>query len=296
METRTPHILAIDGMNFLHRARAGFNAGDYYVVFNAFRNLRALVEMHSPTRVYFVTEGHPKWRYDLMSEYKANRVIEQAPDGSAVDPKQVEKLQRERDFYRQAGLVVQLLSQHFPVSIIRHPDHECDDTIYNLIRRATTAVPWTVCSNDSDFTQLLGQFPHVRLYNPMTKEFVDDPVDFQYVTWKALRGDGSDNIPGIPGIGNKRADEIASDPDLLREFLSDQEHARIFQRNYRLIEFKTWSDDEAAQMTSSSPERNWSAVEKAFTQWEFKSLLKDKTWDKFRNTFDPLWGDTGDVS
>jgi DNA polymerase-1 len=281
-------VLCIDGFNFLHRARAGFNLGDYPVVFNFFRNLRALVELHNPSRVYFVLEGHPQKRYELLPEYKANRDII-VPTEGPVPPEVTKKVAELESFFRQSRLIIDLLSRHFPVSVVRHADYECDDVIFNLVRRSSNAVPWVVASNDSDFTQLLNEFPHVKLYNPIAKEYVATPP-FDYVTWKALRGDGSDNIPGLPGIGDKTAEELINDPERLGELFKDKDMAEQFSRNYTLIRFHTWSDEDAMKMTCSTPTKDWDAVVAKFEEWQFKSLLKDKSWDKFLVTFNFLWG------
>ena len=286
----SPHIVCIDGMNFLHRARAGFTLGDYSVVFNAFRNLRALTEQLQPTRLVFVLEGHPKWRYDLLPEYKANRKIDVCAEGQALNPADEKRLVDLKNFFRQVPIITSALASVFPVSVVRHPDHECDDTIYNLIKRSSSAVPWTVVSNDSDFTQLLNEFKHVKLYNPHLKSYESEP-DYDYVTWKALRGDGSDNIPGVPGIGDETAKELVNDPDALTRIFQDQVVSETFARNVELIKFRTWSDDEAMQMSSSDPIRDWEHVRKLFEEMGFNSLLKEKTWNKFVDTFDVLWGD-----
>lgn len=272
----------------MHRARAGFQLGPYNIVFNFFRNLRALVELHKPTRVYFCLEGHPRHRYEVLPEYKANRRITVDDAGEAVDPKDAKKLAELESFFRQAHLIIDLMDRHFPVSLVRHADYECDDVIFNLIRRSSNAVPWTVVSNDSDFTQLLNEFPNVRLYNPITKAYVETP-QFDYVTWKALRGDGSDNIPGLPGIGDKMADRLVSDPDGLRKLFEDKTVADQFNRNYGLIRFQTWSDEDAMKMTCSQPTKDWEAVAKKFDEWSFRSLLKEGTRQKYIATFDCLW-------
>lgn len=277
-------ILCIDGYNFMHRARSGFQLGDYAIIFNFMRNLRALVEMHKPARAYFVIEGNPKHRFEALPEYKANRVVED--DGT---PQASAKIKEIRNFWRQKNEIIKLMSTHFPLNVIHHPDHECDDVIYNLIQRSSSAGEWIVASNDSDFIQLLNQFGNVKVYNPMTKSFVVEP-EHDYVTWKALRGDGSDNIKGIPGVGDVAAEKLVNDPEALKALFSDPEKARIFQRNYELIHFYKWSDEEAMQMTSSSPQRNWDVVGEAFDTWQFKSIRKDGAWQKFINTFDPLFG------
>lgn len=283
----SPKILVIDGFNFLHRARSGFTLGNYCVCYNFFRNFRALVEQHKPSRVYFVLEGNPRQRYELLPEYKANRRID-LPEGVPVPPEIAKKLTDLESFFRQARLITNLLGRYFPVSLVRHADYECDDVIFNLIRRSSSAVPWTVVSNDSDFTQLLAEFPNVKIYNPITKTYVEAPP-FDYVTWKALRGDGSDNIPGLPGIGDKTAEELVVDPDKLRLLFKDKALAEQFERNYKLIRFITWSDEDAMKMMCSQPTKDWDAVASKFNEWMFKSLLKEGTWNKFVTTFDSLW-------
>jgi 5'-3' exonuclease len=273
-----PRILCIDAYNLLHRSRSGFKLGPAPVAFNFFRSLRALVAQFEPTRVYFVTEGIPKHRLAIDPEYKANRAVEPGTD----------KARELAKFHDQKNEILKLL-QHFPVSIIRHPDFEADDTIHNLLCRASFAVEWVVLSNDSDFTQLLNTFSHVKLYNPMKKAYVEKPA-YNYVAWKALRGDPTDNIPGIPGIGDKRAEDIITDPRKLSEFVKNDEHRRIFLRNRSLIMFHTWSDEEAMQMTSSAPTHAWDVVKAQFDTWGFRSMTNDVAWEKFVSTFEPLWG------
>ena len=273
-------ILCIDFMNQCHRARSGFQMGPAPVVFNFFRQFKSLVDEFKPNRVYVVLEGRPVKRYELLPEYKATRKV--AED----DPKYVE-LQK---FFKQKDQIVDLLSKYFPVSVVRHPTSECDDTIYNLINRSSTAVPWTVVSNDTDFIQLIQQYSHVKVWNPIKKEYLEAPSDYDYITWKSLRGDGSDNIPGIPGVGDKTAADLATDPERLAKFLADPENAAQFQRNYDLISFRGWSDDERVEMTSTSPVEGWTEVKSVFDAYGFKSIVKEDSWQKFVGTFTPLWG------
>jgi len=48
---------------------------DHILIYNFFRNLRPIIEVFSPDKCFFVLEGHPQFRYDLFSEYKANRIV-----------------------------------------------------------------------------------------------------------------------------------------------------------------------------------------------------------------------------
>jgi len=214
-----------------------------------------------------------------MVEYKANRIVEKS------DPRHEELMK----FFKQKDKIVELLASYFPVSLVRHPTSEADDTIYNLIKTSSAAVPWTVVSTDTDFIQALQEFPHISLYNPVKKYFVNSP-DHPYVTWKALRGDSSDNIPGIPGVGDKTAEKLACDPEALADFLFDPVKAEVFQRNYDLISFRTWTDAEKEEMSSSSPSKDWNSVRTVFTDMGFQSITKDGSWEKFVAPFELLWG------
>jgi hypothetical protein len=138
---------------------------------------------------------------------------------------------------------------------------------------------------------MLNEFANVRIYNPMKKEYVATP-EFDYVTWKSLRGDGSDNIDGIPGVGDKTALKLVNDPDALEELLKrDTETSERFAKNVKLIRFKTFSREEMLEVTSSRPNRDWTAVKGRFNDFKFKSITDDKPWNKFVTTFDPLFGE-----
>ncbi len=277
----TPKILVIDGMNMFHRARSGFAVGDWPVVYNFLRQFRALVELHSPTRVYVAMEGVPVKRRALLKEYKANRII---------DTDDEKKIAQTADFFRQVDVVRFMLETSFPVSVVWHPFFEADDTIYNLIKRSSSAIPWVVASNDSDFTQLLNEFEHVKVYNPMQKTYVEKPV-YDYVHWKALRGDPSDNIPKVPGMSDKKAEKALTSTGEATSFLNDPKLVEQWRMNCELIRFHTWSDEEAEKMTASVPEKDWKKVKSELDSMGFKSITNDKSWEKFVSTFDHMWGD-----
>lgn len=271
-------VLCVDFMNLCHRARSGFTSGNFSVVYNFFRQFRSLVSQFNPDSIYVVLEGRPEKRYEALAEYKANRTI------PADDPR-CEALLK---FFMQKDIIVDLLAKYFPVSVVRHPTSECDDTIANLVRRSSAADQWIIASSDTDFIQLLQERDNLKLYSPVRKEFIIAP-DYPYVTWKALRGDPTDNIPGIPGVGNKTAEKLSSDPDLLLEFLCKPDIAYQFNRNYNLISFMEWSDDDRKLMTSSQPLKDWQTVKAVFESHGFSSIVKDEAWSKFINTFNILW-------
>ena len=120
----------------------------------------------------------------------------------------------------------------------------------------------------------------------MLKNWVENTT-YDYVTWKSIVGDGSDNIPGISkGIGDKRTKSLISSKETLESFLNeDLERKNNFERNYQLISFANIDDNNFEISQSKS---NWNNVKQQFEQFNFASLLKEKSWQKFIATFDAL--------
>lgn len=270
---KLPHVLVIDGYNFLHRSRSGFKLGDHYVTFNFFRSLRALVEHHEPTRVIMVLEGLPQRQLAVDSQYKANRR---------------ERIDKDRDsFLVQKDEILEMVGKNFPITLMKHPSFEGDDTIYNVVKNSTRAVQMTVVSTDTDFIQLLNEFENVKVYDPIRKKF-RTKCEQDYVCLKSLRGDKSDNVPGI--VSEKRALELASDRQMLNSFLKENpEHAERWSMNYELIKFKTFTHDELMNVRSTLGERSWDSVKARFVEFGFKSMTNDSAWNKFVATFDGLF-------
>lgn len=287
-------LLLVDGLNFLHRARSGFTLGDHACTFNFFRNLRSLVETIDPESVIFVLEGTPRHRLVEFSDYKANRkeVVDQE------DPASVKKAEELKSFFRQADEAVALMKRSLPVTVIRHPHYECDDVIYSLVRSAfnTTESPAdevVVASNDTDFIQLYNEFPAVKLWSPHDKDYVPHP-GYDYVAWKSLRGDATDNIPGLPGVGDVTAEKAMGNPAVLQELLSRPGNRELFERNRGLIRLREIPGEER-DLTEVTRCQNpdWVDVIGTFKEWGFNSFFKPTKagttqWDKFKSTFAKL--------
>lgn len=270
--------LIIDGMNFAWRSKvwgAQKDAPGYIF----FRNLKALVELHSPDLVWYVLEGRPQARHDIAPSYKANRVL--AED----DP----KLKERREFTAEVREAQQIMSQYLPVVTLRHPHWECDDTIYNLVKRVLQheGDEVVVSSSDSDFVQLIQDFPTAKLWNHTKKVFVEAPA-YDYVTWKALRGDGSDNIKGVKGVGDKTALKLMEDQDELIDFLTDDANRAQFERNVSLIRFHQFDDEEKALLELARGTFDREFLRSYFDQRGYPSMLSETYWPKFEATFQKL--------
>jgi len=266
-------VLLLDGYNLIHRARhslpRGFT-GDDATVYSFFRSLRPLIEKFAPDKAYFVIEGYPKHRLEIAPDYKANRVRHDK-DG----------------FQAQKKKIVDLLKNNFPLTVVQHKDYECDDVLANLIKYRHCEDDCIVVSSDSDFFQLYNHHSNVQVYNPVRKAVMPAP-EYDYVTWKALRGDGADNIPGFRGIGDKRATNLVLDEAALKEFLGkDESYPPLFERNRALIRFHDMSPEMKGVVywDACNP---WEDVRQVFNSMEFFSITNDKSWKKFVNTFVPL--------
>jgi len=263
-------ILLVDGYNLMHRARFGFAKGEYNIVYTFFRSFRALVEKMSPDKIVVALEGFPEFRYDLYPEYKSNRKY--------LDPKKQEEL---IEFRRQKEIIIDILSR-LPLELIKHDNYEGDDLIGTLVRKKYANDNCIVVTGDSDFNQLL-DCHNVSIYNPIKKIWIEKPkVD--YVIWKSIVGDTSDNIKGIPRVGPKTAQKVLNGtPSQIASWLDAKPERRAtVNRNEKLIRFANVPLSEVKHLESES---NLDFVKQSFEQMGFESMLTDKAWSKFKNTF-----------
>lgn len=264
-------VLFLDAYNLIYRAKSGFTKGDNYVIYNFLRGLRPLVAKYNPDLVYFVLEGKPKHRNTLSEgDYKSNRKTQG------------------KHFHEQKASIILAVKQYFPFISIRHPDFECDDVIATYVmKHAKSGDSCFVVSSDSDFIQL-HNVCDFTLYNPVKKKEIEKP-DYDYVTWKALRGDATDNIPGIPGVGDKTALKLVKNPEKLKEFLKDNTKRAIFDRNVNLIRLVDLSNAED-EMEIHTTNLNKDDLKHYVEQLGFDSMLKEKTWNNYIKTFEVLNG------
>lgn len=264
-------VLIIDGHNAMWRAKFAFKPSDkdseYVMIYSFFRNLRPIIEKFSPSKVFFVLEGHPQFRYDIYSEYKANRI------------KTASKQEQNADFHKNKHVIVDLLKL-LPITICKTAHYECDDLIHTLCLDLKDE-EIVVLSNDSDYIQLLqNNYKSISVYNPVKKVFMQAP-EYPYVVWKSLAGDTSDNIPGM--VSDKKADMLCRSPNQLREYLSHEETRANFYINLELIKFRTVPSEEIEFFDSNV---NYSKLREEFIRMGFNTIADDKYWLKYISTFD----------
>ncbi|MGX5696836.1 5'-3' exonuclease [Agromyces soli] len=152
-------------------------------------------------------DWRPAWRVAAIPSYKAHRVVEAVPGGVDVEetpPGLVAQIPRIRELLDLLG-----------ITVIGAPEAEADDVIGTLATGAP--MPVDIVTGDRDLFQLVDDAAGVRVINTargMSKlELVTDAVVVgkygvlpeQYADFATLRGDSSDGLPGVAGIGEKTA-------------------------------------------------------------------------------------------
>lgn len=216
-----------------------------------------------------ILEGHPKFRYDLFAEYKANRIIKEAS-----------KKQEVKDKIVAAHNEIARLLQYLPVTMARAPNFEADDTIGTLCENMKDE-DLTIITNDSDYIQLLQKgYKSCNVYNPIKKLFMEAPK-YPYIAWKCLNGDTSDNIPAI--LKPKKALDTVNDPELFKKFMEVEENRAAFNINRELIEFAKVKEDDIVFQEGI---RNFPELKKEFIRMDFQSITNDTSWERYTKTFD----------
>ena len=264
-------ILLLDANNLIYRARYSSKfarEGDAAIVYSFFRSLKPILEKFKPDVCYFVRDGSRGGRNDLLPEYKQNRVYE-----------------KDEDFMKQKRYIENLIQESFPITVCRDMSLEADDLIGYLVIEKHKEDECIVVSSDTDFIQLLQTHENCVLYNPITKKFRENP-SYDYVTWKSLRGDGADNIPGIPRVGDKTAEKLSLDREKLESFLEVDDRRSIFNRNRTLISFQNPTN--LSEVFFSEKNFDSEEIKNCFKTLGFNSMVKESYWKKFMNVLENL--------
>ncbi|CDP89428.1 MULTISPECIES: 5'-3' exonuclease [Mycolicibacterium] len=217
-------VLLLDGASMWFRSYFGvpssIKAPDGRPV-NAVRgfldSIATLVTRERPRRLVVCRDDdwRPQWRVDLVPSYKAHRVEQPQPDG-IPDVEEVPD-----DLTPQVGMIMELLDA-FGIVTAGAPGFEADDVLGTLATREQHD-PVVVVSGDRDLLQLVRDEPGpaVRVlyigrglakatkFGPAeVSEAYGVPIDRAgpaYAELALLRGDPSDGLPGVAGIGEKTA-------------------------------------------------------------------------------------------
>ncbi|MFD7736530.1 5'-3' exonuclease H3TH domain-containing protein [Kitasatospora phosalacinea] len=172
-----------------------------------------LVQDHGPDQLVACMDAdwRPQWRVDLIPTYKTHRVAETAQDGEEEVP----------DTLAPQVPVIEQVLDALGIARIGVPDYEADDVIGTLATRATG--PVQIVTGDRDLFQLVDDARAVTVLYPAkgvgSALVMDDAAlrekygvpGSSYADLAALRGDASDGLPGVKGIGEKTATQLVQE-------------------------------------------------------------------------------------
>ena len=300
---RPERLFLLDGMALAYRAYFAFitrplinsKGENTSAVYGFVTALMKILEDEKPEHVAVVFDTRePTFRHKIYSEYKATR--QKMPEDMAS---QMEKL---KDVVRA-----------FNTPLLELPGYEADDIIGTLARRAESEGVLTyMVTGDKDFMQLIS--PWIKMYKPGKSAADSEIVDEKGVLEKfgvtpekvidvlGLIGDKSDNVPGVPGIGEKTAipliQKFGSIPELyehvdeipqkgVREKLIAHREKAFLSRKLVTIDTNVPVDIDFHQLRAAR--RDTSQLIRLFGELEFKALA-----GRLRDTepFDDMLPDT----
>jgi DNA polymerase-1 len=276
-------LYLIDGNSLLYRSyyalrklatSKGFPTN---AIYGFLTTLRKIIDRDKPgwLGIVFDAPGR-KLRHDVYEDYKAHR--KPMPDDLVV---QVPKLKE----------VIETL--RIPVFV--HPGYEADDVLGALARRAAAKGFTTVIvTTDKDLLQLVDKATFV--YNPAKDILLDEDKVREFFGGRpsqvadilALMGDPSDNVPGVPGIGEKTAkalieefgslDRLLEDPGKIRnpkvrDKLVNNMDTLEMSRKLVALETALDVDFDPDRFVLGEPDRE--AAARIFEELEFTSLVSE---------------------
>ncbi|MGF1698274.1 DNA polymerase I [Vibrio lamellibrachiae] len=282
-------LILIDGSSYLYRAFHAYpdsmTNGDIptNAIYGVVNMLRSMMRQFSSERIAVIFDAKGKtFRDDMYPEYKANRPS--MPDELRC---QIEPL---HNMIRAMGL-----------PLISIPGVEADDVIGTLSSQASAAgMPVLISTGDKDMAQLVDE--NVTLINTMTNVVMDREGVIEkfgippelIIDYLALMGDKVDNIPGVPGVGDKTAtallqglgsitkiydnlDDIAAlgfrgSKTMAKKLVDNKENADM---SYKLATIKLDVELEETPQSLVKSEPNVDELIKLYGQMVFKSWLNE---------------------
>ncbi|SOJ55795.1 5'-3' exonuclease [Mycobacterium simulans] len=216
-------VLLLDGASMWFRSYFGVpssitapDGGPVNAVRGFIDSMAVVITQHKPSRlaVCLDLDWRPQFRVDLIPSYKAHRVAEEEPTGQP----DIEVVPDE--LTPQVDMIMELLDA-FGVPTAGAPGFEADDVLGTLAAQERSN-PVVVVSGDRDLLQVVADDPvpvrvlylgrglsKATLFGPAeVAELYGVPVDRAgpaYAELALLRGDPSDGLPGVPGVGEKTA-------------------------------------------------------------------------------------------
>ena len=197
----TGNLLIVDGLNVAFRWKHQ-NILDFK--YDYIRTIESLAKSYNAGTIIVCADGGTSYRKEIYPEYKANRK-ERFADQTEQEAKEFEM------FMAEFSDTLTLIKKKYPVFHFRGV--EADDIAAYITQSAEYDDCWLI-SSDKDWDLLISD--KVSRFSTVTRKETtvhnwDEHYDFEiedYITFKCLTGDKGDNVPGVPGVGPKRAVQL----------------------------------------------------------------------------------------
>ena len=195
------NLLIVDGLNVAFRWKHQ-NILDYK--YDYIRTIESLAKSYKAGTIIVCADGGSSYRKEIFPEYKANRK-ERFADQTEQEAKEFEM------FMAEFQDTLTLIKEKYPVFHFRGV--EADDIAAYITQNIDYDECWLI-SSDKDWDLLISD--KVSRFSTVTRKETtvhnwDEHYDFEiedYITFKCLTGDKGDNVPGVPGVGPKRAVQL----------------------------------------------------------------------------------------
>ena len=197
----TGNLLIVDGLNVAFRWKHQ-NILDFK--YDYIRTIESLAKSYKAGTIIVCADGGSSYRKEIFPEYKANRK-ERFADQTEQEAKEFEM------FMAEFQDTLTLIKEKYPVFHFRGV--EADDIAAYITQNINYDECWLI-SSDKDWDLLISD--KVSRFSTVTRKETtvhnwDEHYDFEiedYITFKCLTGDKGDNVPGVPGVGPKRAVQL----------------------------------------------------------------------------------------
>ncbi|MAJ56456.1 MAG: hypothetical protein CMI74_00035 [Candidatus Pelagibacter sp.] len=195
------NLLIVDGLNVAFRWKHQ-NILDFK--YDYIRTIESLAKSYKAGTIIVCADGGSSYRKEIYPEYKANRK-ERFADQTKQEAKEFEM------FMAEFQDTLTLIKEKYPVFHFRGV--EADDIAAYITQSVNYDDCWLI-SSDKDWDLLISN--KVSRFSTVTRKETtvhnwDEHYDFEiddYITFKCLTGDKGDNVPGVPGVGPKRAVQL----------------------------------------------------------------------------------------
>jgi len=303
-------ILLVDGLNNYIRCFAsipslnedGLHTGG---IAGFLKSVGFAIKLLSPTRVIIVFDGkggsqkrrkiYPGYKNGRKTDIKLNRNYEE------LSSSQIESVNFKKELIRTVNYLDTL-----PVTVMAIDQIEADDTIAYLARDTFKDSNVTIMSTDKDFLQLASD--KIKIWSPTKKkifgckEIVDEYgiTCNNFIYYRIMEGDTSDNIPGLDGVGLKRVvkafpflgdEQQSSLQEIYNYSENNKSKYKIYQtvldnkltieRNLELMQLK---DTQVQSFTQLRIEEIINTPIRKIDKMSFTKLItEDKMWNNIPN-------------